>query len=364
MKFMKTKFTFLFLLIFASTFTFSQITSVSNGNWTSPATWGGMPPTPGSNVVINHTVTLDTDYGYSTGSITINNTGALVGNSNMRALALYGGTLTITGDLNIPRVALISGTITNGGMIQSDSLFVQTTFNNTNGQVEASNFMISTGGVFTNTGNVSSTNFLNVQTVSNSGFINSNDFMNSKSFTNLSSGVINVSNNFMNSDSLSIPAVFQNDGIVNVVNDWLNTDTIKGSGRFCIGNNSSNKGVMIGTFDFCDQTGGDVDLNLGTIASTVTNCLFPCNVGITNNENEVFVSLFPNPTNGIIHIDIVNELNNNMDVRIYNAMGQIIMTQSIQNGITELDLSFFTKGLYFLQLHFEGKTRTQKLVVE
>lgn len=361
---MKTKFTFLFLLIFVSTYTFSQITSISNGNWSNPSTWGGIPPTPGSNVIINHTVTLDMDYGYSTGSITINNSGVLVGNSSMRALALYGGTLTITGDLNIPRVALFSGTITNGGMIQSDSLFVQASLNNSSGTIQATQFMISTGGVFTNTGIVFSSNFLNVQTVSNSGHINSNDFMNSKQFTNEASGVINVNSNFLNSDSLANPAVFQNDGSINVVNDWMNTDTIKGSGKFCIGHNSTNKGVMIGTFDFCDQTGGDVDLNLGTIAPSVTTCVNTCSVSINEKRNDVLINISPNPSNGIFNIDFFDNSYENISIFVFNSMGDLILRDNIGGQKSTIDLSKYSKGVYFVKIQCNKKTLIQKIVIQ
>lgn len=363
---MKTKFTFLFLLICVSTFTFSQITSISNGNWSSPSTWGGMPPTPGSNVVINHTVTLDMDYGYSTGSITINNSGVLVGNSNMRALALYGGTLTITGDLNIPRVALFSGTITNGGMIQSDSLFVQASLNNSFGTIQATQFMISTGGIFTNTGNVFSSNFLNIESVTNSGNLNSNDFMNSKQFTNEASGVINVTNNFLNSDSLSnpAPAVFYNNGSVNVANDWMNTDTIKGSGKFCVGHNSTNEGVMIGTIDFCDQTGGDVDLNLGTIAPSVTTCVNPCSVSINENQNDVLINISPNPSNGIFNIEYFDYSTESIYIFVFNSLGDLILSDNIGVQKSTIDLSKHSKGLYFVKIQCNKKTLIQKIVIQ
>lgn len=345
---MKTKvfFSVLFFAICMSSL-YSQSTTVSNGDWTSIATWGGAPPMPGSTVVINHTVTLNLDYGYSSGSITINSSGTLTGNSDMRALAISGGTLTNNGTLSIPRFALFSGTITNAGTIQSDSLLVRATLSNNGGIIHADQFMISTAGNFTNSGTVVSSNFLNIETVLNSGTMNSNDFMNSKDFTNSVTGVINATNNFLNADSLATPAVFTNNGIVNVTNDWMNTDTINGSGKFCVGHNSSNTGVMIGTFDFCDQTGGDVDLNVGTIAPTITNCTSSCSVNIHKNANDNSVNVYPNPSNGIF--TVVSNTQSSK-IQVFNLVGSIVYSAQLNSLQTEIQLINQPKGIYFCKI--------------
>ncbi|MEI6348783.1 MAG: T9SS type A sorting domain-containing protein [Bacteroidota bacterium] len=356
---MKTKLTF-FVLIFAlgvSTL-YSQTTSVASGNWTSPLTWGGTPPMPGSVVIINHTVTLDMDYGYTSGSITINSSGSLIGNSSMRALGISGGTLTNSGTLNIPRFALFSGTITNNGTIQSDSLLDRTTLNNNGGTIHATQFMVSTGGNFHNSGTVVSSNFLNIETSVNNGTINSIDVMNSKSFVNGTTGVINATNDFLNADTLANPAVFTNNGSVNVTNDWMNTDTINGSGKFCVGHNSSNTGVMLGTFDFCDQTGGDVDLNLGSIAPTITSCVFSCNVNIRVNKNDNSVKIYPNPNNGVFTV-ISNTQSSKIEV--FNLVGKIVYQSQLNSLETEIQLTNQPKGIYFCKIS-DVKNESSKII--
>ena len=40
-------------------------------------------------------------------------------------------------------------------------------------------------------------------------------------------------------------------------------------------NNTWNNGIMNGDFDFCDQSGGNIDLQEGTVASTITYCTSP-----------------------------------------------------------------------------------------
>ena len=365
---MKTRNLLLIVVICFSLFqrTNAQITSVANGNWTNPLTWGGTIPTPGSDVIINHTVTLDMDWGYSSGSITINSAGALNGNTGMRALALIAGgngTLTVSGSLNIARVALFSGSMTNNSTIQSDSLFNCVTFNNNTGAtVNAAQFMNSTGGNLTNSGTIISANFLNIYTVTNNNSLSTNDFMNCKNFINAATGTINVTHDFLNSDSLASPKTFVNNGTVTVANDWLNTESVSGAGKFCIGQNTSNTGLMTGTFDFCDQTGGILDISTGTIQPTVTYCQYPCNVNINDADVKPEFSIYPNPGNGIFN---VNATTNISKIEVYNIIGKIILTHEINSQNAVIDLKQQVAGIYFYKMYDGSKVlNTGKLIIK
>ena len=85
-------------------------TTVADGNWSNPATWGGVPPTGSGTVVINHNVTLDIDYAHVAGSITINASGSLTGSTSLRYFALNfpTGTASLTnyGTFHVARVPL------------------------------------------------------------------------------------------------------------------------------------------------------------------------------------------------------------------------------------------------------------------
>jgi hypothetical protein len=344
----------------------AQITSVANGNWSNPSTWGGVPPTPGTDVIINHTVVLDIDYGYSSGSITVNASGALNGNSATRGLAVSGGTLTVSGSLNIPRLALFGGIVTNSGTFINDSLFVATTLtNNATGGIIAAQFFTSTGAVFTNAGGIlAATNFLNISTVTNSGSITATDLMNSKSFTNEAAGVIHVTYNFHNADSLASPAIFTNNGVVKVDNDWSNSAEINGSGRFCVQNLTSNTGTMNGTFDFCDQSGGNIDANLGTIAGTITYCTIPCDLAVSEiYSNNQVLKVYPVPSNSIITIEmpLVDGIN---QITVYSETGGIVNQQKSSEKMIQIDMSRLTKGFYFLKVQNNDKIRMEKIVIQ
>ena len=331
------------------------VTSVADGNWTSPLTWGGIPPIPGDTVVINHAVTLDIDYGYASGSVTINAAGELNGNSPMRGLALSGGTLTVHGIFNVARVSLLAGLATNNGTFQNDSLLNATSLTNDSGAtLDAAQFLNSIGANFENGGSVASSNLLNIATVTNNGTITTNDLMNSKSFTNTATGVITVNHDFLNSDSLASPAVFTNDGLTMVNNDWRNTDQVEGSGRFCIQNNTSNSGEMSGTFDFCDQTGGSIDANTGTIAGTITYCNSSCTTGWNENSSGPLITVYPNPSSGAFSISI-NNFPANLQVEMFNVFGERILSKQADSEKIEIDLSKQDSGIYFYRIQSDSR---------
>jgi len=354
------------LTIGISTLSQAQITSVADGNWTSPATWGGVPPTPGSDVVINHQVVLDMDYGYTSGSIIINGAGSLTGNSNMRALALIiggMGTLTVHGSLNVARIALMSGSLTNNGTVVSDSLFNAVILNNNTGAtINTGQLMNSTGGNLTNNGTINTTNFLNIETATNNNSLTTNDFMNSKSFTNGATGLISVGHDFLNSDSLATPTTFVNNGTVYVGNDWLNTESVSGSGKFCVLNNTSNTGLMTGSFDFCDQTGGNVDINTGTIQPTITWCQFPCDLNSDELSQVMEINLYPNPNNGIFSVSANIQVS---DIEIFNIIGKVVHKQKLTNAANVVNLNTQPSGVYFYKV-YQGKEAvfSGKLVVK
>jgi hypothetical protein len=103
-------------------------TSINDGNWSSPNTWGGcLPPANTTVVNINSNVVLDGDYSYNSAGINVLSSGVLTINSNTLSLGATGG-----GDRKLG----VNGTLqVNGGTI------------NVNGQ-----FFLSNSGIFQMTG--------------------------------------------------------------------------------------------------------------------------------------------------------------------------------------------------------------------
>lgn len=350
---------FFHLVLFSTLICFGNLihgqTTIASGNWSSGATWGGVPPLGTGTVVINHTVTLDMDYSHSSGSVTIGASGVLNGNSAARVFALNypSGTasLIVNGTFNVARAALISGVSTNNAIFKADSLLNGATLtNNSAGTITASQFMNNTGGTITNSGSIAAVDFFNIETVTNSGTLSSNDMSNSKSFTNTGSGVITITHDFSNLDTIATPAVFTNNGSVTVQNNWYNAKQIAGTGKFCISKSTWNAGTMIGSFDFCDQTGGAIDLNTGTIAPTITYCLFACTTDMEEYTKDGVISISPNPVHSVATVAANFEIGTSVFV-VYNVFGQeLLRVPQLGGRQFEINRQQLSAGLYFFTI--------------
>jgi CubicO group peptidase (beta-lactamase class C family) len=84
-----------------------------------------------------------------------------------------------------------------------------------------------------------------------------------------------------------------------------------------------------------------------------------CNLTSINatNSNTKAISIFPNPANTEINIDLPS--NDNAQIEISNAMGQVIIKEQNKNKI---DISNLTNGLYFISVKQGQQSYTQKLI--
>jgi len=147
-----------FLLYGATTFA-TNYSSIQNGNWDNPATWGGGFPVVGDNVTINHLVTVNIASACNDLTITSTGTGQLEMHANLTVggnLTLMGSgtlnvnssTLNVIGNLvNNETLALTTGTLNVGGNLINNSLLlggsstinVTLLFDNTNGTTDVTN---------------------------------------------------------------------------------------------------------------------------------------------------------------------------------------------------------------------------------
>ena len=71
--------------------------------------------------------------------------------------------------------------------------------------------------------------------------------------------------------------------------------------------------------------------------------------------------VYPNPSNGLF--TIVSESNASVSLEVYNLTGGLV-TSSVFTKNHMLDLSKYSKGIYFLHLKADGKTQITKLIVQ
>ena len=125
----------------------------------------------------------------------------------------------------------------------------------------------------------------------------------------------------------------------NITNDflkiWLNFSLKSNQNSFTIFNDSLQTSNRITYSQFCNST-------------SIIN---------PNKVDEIII--YPNPTKSFIKI-IVNKKSN---VLIYNSKGEKISENYINVGISELNISNFSKGIYYVNVINKKETSSKKMIV-
>ena len=116
---------------------------------------------------------------------------------------------------------------------------------------------------------------------------------------------------------------------------------------------------------------GKIDIVLGNESGGINILYGDGFVGIDDqhpsfqSSNKSGLSVFPNPTDGEFNIQLSNfKEGNNYQIKIFDLVGKLILSKSINQEITRLDINQQNKGIYFIQLLTDGKvSRSEKLVI-
>ncbi|QQS28462.1 MAG: DUF5011 domain-containing protein [Sphingobacteriales bacterium] len=123
------------------------------------------------------------------------------------------------------------------------------------------------------------------------------------------------------------------------------------------------------TYNVSDAAGNDA-IERTRIIIVLPGCNYGCNeepscyVGIdNNNEWDQNITIFPNPTKGIIQVNIA-DIPGMAEVKVFNTTGQLVQFALADLGTLTLDLSNQASGLYFVEVITQQGTVTKNVVVE
>lgn len=85
--------------------------------------------------------------------------------------------------------------------------------------------------------------------------------------------------------------------------------------------------------------------------------------------NNLELNIMPNPSSDIFHLEIENKTEESLDIKIYNSLGQTIVSKYIPEnaGITNFltfDLSSYSKGVYYIRLQSSFETVLRKVILQ
>ena len=82
-----------------------------------------------------------------------------------------------------------------------------------------------------------------------------------------------------------------------------------------------------------------------------------CNLGVLNHEFDNGITMFPNPTKGVVYIEALNiEI---QEIIVFDINGREVYVSNNYNNT--IDISFLTNGIYFLQLKNNFKSFIKKI---
>lgn len=166
-----------------------------------------------------------------------------------------------------------------------------------------------------------------------------------------------------------------NDTITQVVNITAPSPTLSVAGNFTIcngdkrvytANSNANSFLWSNAANTSTTSLAPTANTAYTITATSVSCStsqsFSINVskctGLSAVNEDLQINIYPNPSSGNLNIDIDGEA----ELKIYNISGQFMGTYVLHAGSNQIDISNFTAGMYFSEVHQNEKVFRQSIV--
>jgi len=130
------------------------------------------------------------------------------------------------------------------------------------------------------------------------------------------------------------------------------------------------------TLDSTDFSVGNNDYSVevvntdGCTASDTINLVIDLCTGVLTPEiANANIKVYPNPSNGLIQMDITGLENQNYNLDIYNSIGVLVYSEVLaysgnDTETRKLDLSAFGKGVYNIRLFSKGEIKVKRIIIK
>jgi hypothetical protein len=84
-------------------------------------------------------------------------------------------------------------------------------------------------------------------------------------------------------------------------------------------------------------------------------------LGVKTNEQVNQVSVYPNPSNGLVTVTAANNIK---QVEVFDIAGKVIFTSNNYTNKCNINTTAFNKGMYIIKVQTENAIETTKLLVD
>jgi hypothetical protein len=108
-------------------------------------------------------------------------------------------------------------------------------------------------------------------------------------------------------------------------------------------------------------TGTDVNgcVNTTTVQQDVSLCT-DIQSSVSNQQSSI--SVYPNPTGGIVNVELEILNGNNVSIQVSNMLGEILINESVNTQHSTFNIQHFTTGVYFVKVIENNKQQVIKLI--
>jgi PKD repeat protein len=99
----------------------------------------------------------------------------------------------------------------------------------------------------------------------------------------------------------------------------------------------------------------------GSNTKTMTNYITVNDCAPVNDNFASKFSIYPNPTDGIVYIDIPES---KATVRISDILGKVVKVANLSSNQSSIDLSTLKSGMYFIEIQLSEAKYTSKLTIQ